>query len=271
MKTCCTFPGKIGDLLWALPTVKVVAADGEVDLITSEYCRPLERLLKAQPYINDVVIPEDYVIEWDGCGIQPWMMPADGYDEVIHLGFRMLPHLPLKEYVAYQAGVVLDDSFSITFPTFRPPEPYIVMIMAERPLIKRDLHGLLLEIAEEVIDHAVVWLGAREEELPGINLTGLDFLESAGILAAADALISLPTSCAVLSHLLGKRDQFLLVFGAEALPIFRIAGSLPIRCDHLSNSEIANRVASLVDLLKLPPSLDSRLWTEAMNRFNESY
>jgi len=104
----CTHPGKIGDALYALPTVRALCQihGCKADFYTSEYCRPILDLVQAQPYIRHAIVAGDYIPERADCGVQPWQMPVpDGYDAVHHLGFRTIPDRPLNEFIASQSGI----------------------------------------------------------------------------------------------------------------------------------------------------------------------
>lgn len=113
-KVLCTFSGKLGDVLWSLPTVKEIAHRvGEpVDMLTMFECKSLLPLLEAQPYIRKAWASE----EWQGSctgsphGNQPWQAPVpEGmYDRVDHLTYRYHPVLPLMVHTArVTAGIEL--------------------------------------------------------------------------------------------------------------------------------------------------------------------
>jgi len=102
-----THPGKIGDLLFSFPAAITLASIyGPVDFYTSQYCKPLVTLLEYQSWIENVIIPENYVIDNFGMGVQPWLMPvADGYEHVFDLGLQTWPTKNMIDYYANQVEV----------------------------------------------------------------------------------------------------------------------------------------------------------------------
>ena len=87
-----TFPGKLGDLIYTLPAVMSLKDhfDRPVHFITSPYCRTAQRLLKVQPYLDDCLVDETYVLDHARYGCQPFQMSEPkGYSKIFHLGFRM--------------------------------------------------------------------------------------------------------------------------------------------------------------------------------------
>jgi len=100
MRILCTFPGRAGDLLWALPTVRAIAesAGDPVGLQISGEFAPMVDLLCQQPYIRMVYADTNWNLsDWKERGLEhDWQPPAvAGYDQVIHLGYRRWPELPL--------------------------------------------------------------------------------------------------------------------------------------------------------------------------------
>lgn len=111
MRVLVTHPGKIGDLLWALPTVRLIAEKyGEkVTLLVSI---PLAKsgigeLLVLQPYIEDVVMDKWWEVQ-DTAPVSPrlpnWRQPEHleylkGFDRCINLGYHGWP----KEQLARES------------------------------------------------------------------------------------------------------------------------------------------------------------------------
>jgi len=95
-----THPGKLGDLLWALPTVRTLSRIGPVCLAVSPYCRPLVQLLEQQDYIEKVVVLEDWEIRFDA-PVTPRIPPTiPEAEQVIHLGLDGWPDSTLPEAFA---------------------------------------------------------------------------------------------------------------------------------------------------------------------------
>lgn len=103
-----THPGRFGDLIWALPTVRAL---GGGLLWLPESLRPMEPLLRAQPYIRDVVFDETWQVQ-DTAPATPRVPPdflvRAGRGPFCHLGYREWPDRPLPEYVARLAGAPID-------------------------------------------------------------------------------------------------------------------------------------------------------------------
>jgi len=107
-----TFPGKFGDTLWALPTVRLIAEafDQPVDLALSERYGPdgFRALLRHQPYLGRVI----RLLSWEvqqTAPITPWQPPSvvDGadYDQVFHLGYRQWPMAPSLPIEVWQTAI----------------------------------------------------------------------------------------------------------------------------------------------------------------------
>lgn len=110
MSTLCTFPGRYGDLIWALPTVRAIARRmGEaVDLAVAAPFARICPLLAPQPYIGHCTALPHWTVQ-DTAPISPRIPPhaEDGrirrynpaiptefvevYDHVLHLGYRGWP------------------------------------------------------------------------------------------------------------------------------------------------------------------------------------
>jgi hypothetical protein len=103
----CSHPGRCGDAIFCLPTIKALCArhQCQADFYTSDWCAPIEPLMRYQPFIHDFIIPPDYRIEGHGIGIQPWNMPIDRtkYEAVYQLGFKEYPKIPLPDHIAASA------------------------------------------------------------------------------------------------------------------------------------------------------------------------
>jgi hypothetical protein len=95
VSTLVTFPGRAGDILWALPSVRAVSeALGEpVDFLCTGEFQGLCELIGQQPYIASATAT-------DAWGLTPpdeWRSPvqADRFDHVVELGYRGWPQVPL--------------------------------------------------------------------------------------------------------------------------------------------------------------------------------
>lgn len=184
-------PGKIGDALYTLPTIHAICErdDAVADFYTSEVCRPAENLFRYQDHINDFIVPENYVIEGDGQGIQPWSMPVpSGYDRVFQLGFSSFPAGPLHKFIAKSAGLSAND---VQPPKYKYPDkkfyddPYLVMVynkLRGYPPMYRVYRELLDELNIRIVQTGVV---SDHVDGPSDNLTGIDLLDVISLLAGA--------------------------------------------------------------------------------------
>lgn len=113
MRICCTFPGKFGDILWALPTVRAISEyyQTPVTLVISGKYGSLKRLIEDQVgYIEDVVVDHAWeVVETAPMTPRTPPLGVPGiYDRVYHLGYDSWPSQPLPyeiERIAQMAWV----------------------------------------------------------------------------------------------------------------------------------------------------------------------
>jgi hypothetical protein len=104
--TLCTMPGRAGDILWALPTIRAISEHqgAPVDLLVAGEFESLLPLLEQQPYLGAVLADHAWGMDnWiDGGGSlqQAWQPPTDvsGWEAVYHLGYRGWPELPLPRW-----------------------------------------------------------------------------------------------------------------------------------------------------------------------------
>jgi hypothetical protein len=197
-----THPGKVGDLLYGLPTIKKICeAKGEMaDFYTSNYSYPIiKRLIERQSYINKVYLSQTYVIERMDMGIQPWRVPVDLsiYETTYHLGFRSVPDGPLPDFIAKSVGVTWDGTITYEYddiPTL--DEPYIIIA----PRGQTSYSSLFSSVAA-YSPVKVVEIGGYTDFIGiGINKCGLDLLETAAWLAKAKGFVGLMSSQLVLAN-----------------------------------------------------------------------
>lgn len=102
MNILCTFPGKFGDLLWALPTVRAISRriGAPVDLMVARDYSSITPLISLQPYIRFCGGVDNWITQ-DTAPISPrvpQLLPhleigtaERGYDYILHLGYRSWP------------------------------------------------------------------------------------------------------------------------------------------------------------------------------------
>lgn len=203
----CSHPGKMGDALYALPTIRHLARTNKatVDFFTSEYCRPILRLMQNQAVIRDAFILPNYVIENTKCGVQPWRMPIalGNYDKVFHLGFRAEPDRRLDRFIAMQTGISEEHLDGIKYdymPIETLNEPYIILAPSGK---KQHLH---MDVLLELLDKSpvtVVQVGGPEEGIKhrnGLDLTGLDMWDTLPWIANSIGFVGLLSANLVLAN-----------------------------------------------------------------------
>lgn len=201
-KIACTHPGKIGDALYALPAIRWLCERHgcQADFYTSEYCRPMEPLMRQQSCISDFIVPPGYTPQRYDCGVQPWQMPVpDGYDMVYHLGFRMTPERRLADWISETVGGPKGLPVHYELPPCDTglTRPYVVVA----PRGQSDYSETFRQICAKCsID--VVQIGGRGEAISGygIDRTGEDFVTTASIIKGAVAFFGLMSSQLVLAN-----------------------------------------------------------------------
>lgn len=125
-KIAFAHPGRMGDVLYCLPTIKYICEkeNCKADFWTSEYCLPLKELFEYQSYIDKFYISPSYVLDNWGCGGQPWYVPIpnDEYIRTYQLGFRKTPDTRLDHFIAKQVGV---DPNLLPKVNYQYPDDYI--------------------------------------------------------------------------------------------------------------------------------------------------
>ncbi len=194
-----THPGKMGDALYALPLARLLyGMHGEkIDFYTSEYCRPLKSLIQYQSYINECIIPADYVIERMDMGCQPWLMPVkDGYSKVYHCGFRGIPDRAIHHYIASQYDYNGPLGISYEYPeTTHTGEDYIIIA----PRGETSYKQLFIDVAN-AHGNALIVGGKGDYIGAGYDMTGYSMLETLTFLAHAKAFVGLMSSQLVLAN-----------------------------------------------------------------------
>lgn len=224
----CSHPGKIGDCLYILPSVKKICErDGvRADIYSSEYCSGLKRLMEYQPYVNSFQVCPGYTIADMGCGVQPWTMPIpepERYSAIYQMGFRDTPDCAIPLFIARSVG--LDN---VDFPTYEYPNiervapPYIVVAARGHTT-----YDWVYEEMMEYSDIPIVQTGAEGQAVKGkcIDLCGLDFLETLSVISRAKAFVSIPSA------------EFVLANGFPDLLKIGIHNGESWRLDHLLYSE----------------------------------
>ena len=211
-KIAISHPGKIGDALYTLPIIRYFTKewDCKAHFYTSEYCRPMTRLMEYQDCIDHVIIPPAYEILRMDVGVQPWEMPIDTskYDRVIHLGFRSCPYTSIPVFMGRAAGVHITQMPRVYYEypeieTF--DEPYICIAPRGNTtyldLFRGVAHNSKVAVAiiGGVSDHITDEKFTNYDK-PIVELIGLDMLETTSWLAGCIGFTGLMSAMLVLAN-----------------------------------------------------------------------
>jgi len=198
-RIACTHPGKLGDALYSLPSIREISRRHErkVDFYTSSYCAPLRRLFEAQNCIDRFIVAPGYVLQDFSCGGQPWFVPVpDEYDVVYQMGFQAIPDRSLPDHISSSMGlpIGLPIIYDHDLPQLDIDEPYI--ISAPRP-------GLPFREIADRSPIRVVEIGGTGEGTGSpraLDKTGLDMLEVLPWLAHARGFVGYHSAMLVLAN-----------------------------------------------------------------------
>lgn len=117
MRVLCTYPGRYGDLLWALPAVRAIATTLKVpiDLGVAPKYRAITQLIEQQPYVAACYGIDGWAVE-ETAPMSPREPPRipEGYDLVLHLGYEGWPAPTLAQDVYERARALLDVRLGVT-------------------------------------------------------------------------------------------------------------------------------------------------------------
>ena len=228
MRILATHPGKLGDSLWALPSVRVLSEYFEVpiDLRLAACIAPLRDLVARQSYVGDAVVDDLWVTQ-DTAPRTPRQPPTlpEGYDHVFHLGYDGWPSQRLAEQVYGQ--VRTDTQTAVNLDLDRP----WITVPAEDVAACRDTRRhLVVGFSEEWIELKVGVLFALKKALKlafhsdvvvdivkppgrtrweewsyrdGLYATSHGWCETAALIASADLFLGCLSSQWVLANALG--------------------------------------------------------------------
>ena len=205
-------PGKIGDALYTLPIIRFFCAewDATAHFYTSEYCKPMTRLMEYQSCISHVIIPPSYRILRMDVGVQPWQMPIDvsKYNRVVHLGFRGAPGEYLPVYMAKQCGALLSKLPRVyyEYPEINTlDDPYFCLAPRGETTYKELFRSVIINspVAVAIIGgpHDNITMAERTiYNKPIVNLAGLDMLETVSWLSKCVGFVGLMSAMLVLAN-----------------------------------------------------------------------
>ncbi len=204
MTLAFTHPGKVGDLLYSLPTVKSIcdAKGQQADFWTSEYCYPIvKRLLERQSYIRRCILSPTYVIEGMDMGVRPSRVPVDTilYETTYHLGFREVPNCALPQFIARSVGATWNGKIEYEYddvPTL--DEPYIVLAPRGETSYKDTFLDLIKKSPVKTV--IIGGLGDLIGDGTALNKCGLDLVETLPWIAKSRGFVGLMSSQLVLAN-----------------------------------------------------------------------
>lgn len=205
MNIAVSHPGRIGDALYYLPTIRHIAKihDTKIDFWTSDYCKPLVSLFKAQSCINEVYIAKNYIIQHHGCGTQPWeLTPEKEYDRIYYGGLRSYPQGRLVDYYPALHGFTFcDTSIQYDFTTTEVARG-IVVCPGRNPLLKALFGGIISELSNNNI---IVYQVGPKDEIINFNSKNvinydIDMLNTLSVLDKADVFIGTLSANLVLAN-----------------------------------------------------------------------
>lgn len=203
-KIAFAHPGRIGDALYCLPAIRWACSkmNCQADFYTSRYCAPMKRLVEYQPYIDKFVILDEYVVEGNGPGHQPWHMPVPDKEYncgVYQLGFKYNPDRFLADWIARTVGAPEHLPIYYEFPPSAASD-FDFIVLSPRG---QTTYLPLFEALAGNDRMEVFQIGAKGEAVGASeyhDLTGLDLLETLGVLGNAKAFVGLMSASLVLAN-----------------------------------------------------------------------
>jgi hypothetical protein len=229
VKILCSFPGRNGDLLWACPIIRAISEHFgvPVDLQISGEFTGIVPLLQRQPYLNHVWADQS----WSLTPPEEWRAPkVDGYDTVLHCGYRGWPEVPLPEMV--RRGVVRDYQLNLKVDYERPwitgveirQSPYKYDIVTGWSDEWFELKFGILALAHSTTRSNLCVIAPKnsrwDKEAVGLPVYGCDWVEAAEWIAHGLQFLGCCSALHVLATAMGKPVIVLEPSVARHNPIF---------------------------------------------------
>ena len=199
-------PGKFGDIIYSFPAARWLCNHfgQHGHFYISSYYGALKRLIDFQSWM-DCVIPEEYEITHHGWGAQPWDMSPfidmEKYEHLFQFGFRQYPAGQVHKFYLESCGFDANPSpvGVLEGPDVdAPADEYIVLA----PRGDMDFFDSFISFMDRC-PIKTVQIGAPPEYFQhenSIDCTGIDWLETLGILAKANGFMGLISSQGGLAH-----------------------------------------------------------------------
>lgn len=208
MKIACSHPGKVGDMLYSLPTVRYLCEkwNCKADFYTSKNCEIARELLEMQDCIDQVIIPHGYRVERTDMGVQPFQMPINlgEYEVTYHLGFRSIPDRRLDHFIALQIGIS-PEALPRVYYDFEKVEvglpkcPFYILDTRQ----STSYDNLWIEWSKRC-NMCVMIVGSPNNWIPGfehcVNMTGLPFHYTPYLMSMASGFAGIMSSHLVLAN-----------------------------------------------------------------------
>jgi hypothetical protein len=162
-------------------------------------CDSLIPLIQRQPYIEKAFSWPTWIAVNDMFGRQPWYPPREveqGYERVFHLGYRYHPDIPLIDFTARQQGLRLKD-----------PLPFLEVDTME-------VGGNTIAVAFNDYERLLTnrFLGHLQTLVPECtfrDVTGMPWLEAAGVIKSAKGFVGCRSANNVMAHGVMQENIFI--------------------------------------------------------------
>lgn len=204
-------PGRHGDLLWALPTLRALVEQentlARADLLVPPDIEGLAPLLTQQPYIHAVHVRGDWRVE-DSAPRRP-RLPPTAPSDVVALGYRDWPMDPLPYEVAHSCGIfAAAGAPDFLRPWIQPPAraplgPYPRMTVQWTDRYCELKLGILSEIRRCMPGVHLDWYAAPGSRMEQAGAGGVDWWELAAVLGRTEVLLTDCSAAHVLAAAIG--------------------------------------------------------------------
>lgn len=240
MTILASMPGRFGDILWALPTARLLAArhGTNVDFMTSPKYSSILELVQRQPYILETWAGEGWDVSSEDTAqnrVPPECDCAD-YEEIYHLGYREWPRQSLPYEIRGNADLV--DDLRLTEPWITVPgaaretEDTVIAVGFSEEHIELKM-GILLGLAGTDAFEDITWRFILPP--PGtphrawewvrglsdhVEFWQTDWEQAATAIASADLFFGCLSSMWVLANAVGTPTVIMEPMVARHNPIF---------------------------------------------------
>lgn len=209
MTILATMPGRAGDLLWALPSIRALSRrlDQPIDLLICGEFAGMVPLLERQPYLGRVYPLPTWGMSqgWEPPPLRSPEIP-DPYDRTLHLGYRRWPEVGLpyetrwtyQQHYAAQLGEISVADLDLSTPwitlsptdVLAPATPWLAAFSETHFELKYGLWRLLTEraLTRRHVLPLNISVGARWQSEGG--LAPIDWLQGARWMAQTDAVLA---------------------------------------------------------------------------------